>query len=79
MIPQSRTSGKVYPSAQSLKPIRIVRVHWYGRVWCGMEISVLISVNREVCVGVIGNENNATGAGSLVVVECENMLLRSLG
>jgi hypothetical protein len=44
-----------------------------------MTIRVLISVNREVCVGVIGNENNATGAGSLVVVECENMLLRSLG
>jgi hypothetical protein len=32
--------GKVYPSAQSLKPIRIVRVHWYGRVWYGMAISV---------------------------------------
>jgi hypothetical protein len=26
-----------------------------------------------------GNENNATGAGSLVVVECENVLLPSLG
>jgi hypothetical protein len=32
--------GKVYPSAQSLKPIRIVCVHWYGRVWSGMAISV---------------------------------------
>jgi hypothetical protein len=32
-----------------------------------------------VCVGVFGNENNTTRAGSLVVVECENMLLLSLG
>jgi hypothetical protein len=72
--------GKVYPSAQSLKPIRIVRVHWYGRVWCGMEISVLISVNQEVCVWVfLEMRNNATGAGSSVVVECENVLLLSLG
>jgi hypothetical protein len=61
--------GKVYPSAQMLNPIRIVRVHWYGRVWCGMTISVLISVSRDVCVGVFGNKNNATGAGSSVVVE----------
>jgi hypothetical protein len=44
-----------------------------------MTISVLISVNREVCVGVFGNENNAMGAGSSVVVECENVLLLSLG
>jgi hypothetical protein len=29
--------------------------------------------------GVFGNENNATGAGSSVVVECENVLLLSLG
>jgi hypothetical protein len=28
---------------------------------------------------VFGNENNATGAGSSVVVECENVLLPSLG
>jgi hypothetical protein len=26
-----------------------------------------------VCVGVFGNENNATGARSSVVVECENV------
>jgi hypothetical protein len=32
---------------------------WLSRVrcvWVGMTISVLISVNREVCVGVFGNE-----------------------
>jgi hypothetical protein len=36
----------------------------------------MISINREmcVCVCVFGNENNATGAGSSVVVECENVL-----
>jgi hypothetical protein len=28
---------------------------------------------------VFGNENNVTGAGSLVMVECENVLLPSLG
>jgi hypothetical protein len=28
---------------------------------------------------VFGNENNATEAGSSVVVECENVLLTSLG
>jgi hypothetical protein len=28
-----------------------------------------------VCVSVFGNENNATGARSSVVVECENVLL----
>jgi hypothetical protein len=28
---------------------------------------------------VFGNKNNATGAGSLVVVECENVLLPSWG
>jgi hypothetical protein len=37
----------VYPSAQSLKPIRIVHVHWYGRVWCGMTISVFVFRKRE--------------------------------
>jgi hypothetical protein len=71
--------GKVYTSAQSLKPIRLVCVHWYGRVWSGMAISVLIFVNREVCVGAFGNKNNTTGAGSSVVVECENVLLLSFG
>jgi hypothetical protein len=63
--------GKVYTSTQSLKPIRIVCVHWYGRVWCGMAISVLIFVKREVRVGVFGNNINATGARRSVVVECE--------
>jgi hypothetical protein len=28
---------------------------------------------------VFGNENDATGAGSSVVVECENVLFPSLG
>jgi hypothetical protein len=30
-------------------------------------------------VGVFGNENNAMGARSSVVVECENVILLSLG
>ena len=30
-------------------------------------------------MSVFGNKNNATGAGSSVVVECENVLLLSLG
>jgi hypothetical protein len=47
-----------------------------GVVWQSV---FLISINREVCVGVFGNENNATGAGSSMVVECENVLLLSLG
>jgi hypothetical protein len=33
----------------------------------------------NVCVGVFGNKNNATGARSSVVVGCENVLLLSLG
>jgi hypothetical protein len=57
--------GKVYPSAQSLKPIQIVRVHWYGRVWCGTTISVLFSIRRDVCVGVFGNEKQCHGSGKL--------------
>jgi hypothetical protein len=44
-----------------------------------MTISVLISVNKEVCVSVFGNKNNAMGAGSSVVIEWENVLLLSLG
>ena len=44
-----------------------------------MTISVLFSISRDVCVGVFGNKNNAMGAGSSVVVECENVLLLSLG
>jgi hypothetical protein len=30
-------------------------------------------------MGVFGKENNATGAGSSVVVECEKVLLLPLG
>jgi hypothetical protein len=69
--------GKVYPSVQSLKPIRIVCVHWYGRVWCGMTISGFGLSKKGKCVGDFGNKSNATGAGSSVVVECENVLLLS--
>jgi hypothetical protein len=47
-----------------------------GVVW---QLVFLISINREVCVGVFGNKSNTTGAGSSVVVECENVLLLSLG
>jgi hypothetical protein len=43
------------------------------------QLVFLIYVNREVCVGVFGNKSNTTGAGSSVVVECENVLLLSLG
>jgi hypothetical protein len=32
-----------------------------------------------VCECVFGNENDATGAGSSVVVECEKVLFPSLG
>jgi hypothetical protein len=63
--------GKVYTSAQSLKPIRIVCVHWYGRVRCGMTISVFDLRKKGECVGVYGNKTNATRARSSVVVECE--------
>jgi hypothetical protein len=45
-----------------------------------MTISVYdLHKQGNVCVGVFGNENNAMGAGSSVVVECENVLLLSLG
>jgi hypothetical protein len=46
-----------------------------------MTISVLkTSTNRKMCEWVcFGNKNHATGAGSSVVVECENVLLPSLG
>jgi hypothetical protein len=46
-----------------------------------MTISVLkTSANKKMYEWVcFGNKNNATGAGSLVVVECENVLLPSLG
>jgi hypothetical protein len=45
-----------------------------------MTISVYdLRKQGNVCVSVFGNENNATRAGSSVVVECENMLLLSLG
>jgi hypothetical protein len=71
--------GKVYTSVQNLKPIRIVCVHWYGRVWCGMAIGVFKLRKKGKCVGVFGNKSNTTGAGSSVVVECKNVLLLSLG
>jgi hypothetical protein len=41
-----------------------------GVVW---QLMFSIFVNREMCVGVFGNKSNTTGAGSSVVVECENM------
>jgi hypothetical protein len=45
-----------------------------------MTISVYdLRKQENMCVGVFGNENNATGAGSSVVVECENVLLLYLG
>jgi hypothetical protein len=45
-----------------------------------MTISVYdLREQGNVCVGVFGNENNTTGAGSSVVVECENVLLLPLG
>jgi hypothetical protein len=46
-----------------------------------MTISVLKPPRTGKCVSgcVFGNKNNATGAGSSVVVECENVLLPSLG
>jgi hypothetical protein len=69
--------GKVYPSAQRLRPIQIVRVHWYGRVWCGMAISVFVFIKGKVHE-YFWNENEATGARSSVVVECETVLLLSL-
>jgi hypothetical protein len=46
--------GKVYPSTQSLKPIQIVRVYWYGRVWCGMTISVFVFIKKGRCVSIFG-------------------------
>jgi hypothetical protein len=42
-IAETGLVGKVYPSAQSFKPIRIVCVHRNGRVWYGMAINVLFS------------------------------------
>jgi hypothetical protein len=45
-----------------------------------MTISVYdLRKQGNVCVSVFGNENNATGAGTSVLVECEIMLLLSLG
>jgi hypothetical protein len=43
-----------------------------------MAISISDLHKRE-CVGVFGNKRYATGAGSSVVVECENVLLLSFG
>jgi hypothetical protein len=42
-----------------------------------MEISVFGLRKKGKCVGDFGNKSNATGAGSSVVVECENVLLLS--
>jgi hypothetical protein len=56
-----------------------VVVHWYGRVWCGMAISVFDLRKKGKCVGVFGNKCNATRAGSSMVVECENVILLSFG
>jgi hypothetical protein len=62
--------GKVYTSAQSSKLIRIVRVHWYGRVWSGMKISVLfLKKGNRKCVSILEKKNDTTGARNLVVVE----------
>jgi hypothetical protein len=44
-----------------------------------MTISVFDLRKKGNCVGVFGNKSNATGAGSSVVVECENVLLPSFG
>jgi hypothetical protein len=45
-----------------------------------MTISVYdLRKQGNVCLGVFGNENNTTRAGSSVVVECENVLLLPLG
>jgi hypothetical protein len=45
-----------------------------------MTISVYdLREQGNMWVGVFGNESNATGGGSSVVVECENMLLLPLG
>jgi hypothetical protein len=45
-----------------------------------MTISVYdLHEHGNVCVGVFRNGNNATRAGSSMVVECENVLLLSLG
>jgi hypothetical protein len=57
--------GKVYTSAQSLKPIRIVRVHWYGRVWCVMAISIFDLRKKGKCVGVFGNKKQCHGSEKL--------------
>jgi hypothetical protein len=42
-----------------------------------MTISVFGLRKKGKCVGDFGNKSNATGVGSLVVVECENVLLLS--
>jgi hypothetical protein len=46
-----------------------------------MTISVLQHPGTGKCVSgcVFGNENDSTGAGSSVVVECEKVLFPSLG
>jgi hypothetical protein len=44
-----------------------------------MAISVFKLRKKGKCVGAFGNKSNTTGVGSLMVVECENVLLLSLG
>jgi hypothetical protein len=46
-----------------------------------MTISILQPPGIGKCLSgcVFGNENDATGAGSSVVVECEKVLIPSLG
>jgi hypothetical protein len=44
-----------------------------------MTISVFKLRKKGKCVGGFGNKSNTTGAGSSVVVECENVLLLSFG
>jgi hypothetical protein len=43
-----------------------------------MAISVFDLHKQESVCGCFGNKNNATGAGSSMVVECENVLLLSM-
>jgi hypothetical protein len=47
-----------------------------GVVW---QLVFLVLKKGKKCVGVFVNKSNAMGAGSSVVVECENVLLLSFG
>jgi hypothetical protein len=44
-----------------------------------MAISVFKLRKKGKCVGGFGNKSNTTRAGSSMVVQCENVLLLSLG